>query len=376
MLEPALLARLDHPCVVRVLDFFPVGKTKLAMALEFIAGDDLKTAIEGSGRFSPAAVRDLLIQIGGVLAEVHAKGIVHRDLKPANILVDRSGPRPRYVLSDFGVGEEDFGIRSEKKVAGTYLFMSPEQLRGRPGSQSDLWAVGVVAYRMLTGNYPFPGPTLAEVARQIQLSTPPPPSSAIGEVIDADLERTILRLLDRSETERIGSAKELLQSLGHNGDSKLVLAEEPSRPESRVERRRQTLEESLVRKIRSSTIWMLVWGIAYLLLHGPVAGTLMLAGMLLFYRAFARFSGRKKAGLILISYLVIVASQLGGAYSNSVGFKIDSDLSRYRASWFLRADDSVGFDAGADREHFYRGDLLVRSRGNAHTGVFCLCPRE
>ena len=99
------------------------------MALEFIAGDDLNTVIEGSGRFSPAAVRDLLIQIGGVLAEVHAKGIVHRDLKPANILVDRSGPRPRYVLSDFGVGEEDSGIRSEKKVAGTYLLMSPEQWR-------------------------------------------------------------------------------------------------------------------------------------------------------------------------------------------------------------------------------------------------------
>jgi serine/threonine-protein kinase len=304
MSEPALLAKLDHPCVVRVLDYFPHGKDKLAIALEFVDGEDLKAVIDTTNQFPPTIVRELLVQIGGALAEVHAKGVVHRDLKPANILVDRSGLRPRYVLTDFGVGEEDTGIRLEKKVAGTYLFMAPEQLRGRPGPQSDLWALGVIAYRMLTGKYPFPGPTIADLARQIQLSTPPPPSAVSGQSIDATLEQAVLRLLDRSETERIGSAKELLTILGHKGNSKQVLTADPTRPDTRVVQRQQSLDETLSRGVRVSTIWAVIWAILFLVIRGssPVAGLMLLAGFILFYRAHNRLAGWSKAGLILTTF--------------------------------------------------------------------------
>ena len=308
MLEPALVAGLDHPCVVRVLDYFVHEQTRVAIAMELVAGDDLKAALGDAERFPPEAVHDLLIQLGGALAEAHAHGVIHRDIKPANILVDRTAGRPRYVLTDFGVGARDEGIRSEKRVAGTVLFMAPEQLRGRPGPQSDLWALGVVAYRMLTGTYPFPGPSVADLARQIQLTTPKPPGEVTGGPADPALERVVLRLLDRSETERLGSAGELLRELGHTGDSKAVLAAaSTARPASRLGARRQSLDETLRRGLRRNYLWMAVWFGVYLVMTNPVTGVVTIGGLAVFYRAHARWRGWRQVAGILAA-LVLIAS--------------------------------------------------------------------
>ena len=308
MLEPALVAGLDHPCVVRVLDYFVHEQTRVVIAMELVPGEDLKAALGDGERSPPEAVRDLLIQLGGALAEAHAHGVVHRDIKPANILVDRTGGRPRYVLTDFGVGARDEGIRSEKRVAGTVLFMAPEQLRGRPGPQSDLWALGVVAYRMLTGTYPFPGPTVADLARQIQLTAPKPPGEVAGGPADPALERAVLRLLDRSETERLGSAVELLRELGHTGDSKAVLAAATTaRPASRVGARQRSLDETLRRGVRRNYLWMAFWVGLFLVLTNPLTGLLTIGGLAVFYRAHARWTGRRKVAGILAA-LALIAS--------------------------------------------------------------------
>ena len=175
LVEPALLSRIKHPNVVGLESHF-VHDGKLVLAMEYVPGGDLKAQLDRGVPFSADKVHDFLVQIGSALVEAHAQHIVHRDLKPSNVLVDSTGPRVRYVLADFGVGRATEGVQSEKNVGGTYLYMAPEQLRGRPGPQSDLWAVGVIAYQMLTGKLPFPGPTPQEVARQIQYTDPPPPS--------------------------------------------------------------------------------------------------------------------------------------------------------------------------------------------------------
>jgi hypothetical protein len=307
MLEPALVASLDHPCIIRVTDYFAHQGTRLAMAMEYVDGEDLKAAIDSSERFPQATVREMLVQIAGALAEAHAKGVVHRDLKPANVLLDRAAGRTRYVLTDFGVGIRDAGIKSEKRVAGTYLFMAPEQLRGRAGPQSDLWALGVIAYRMLTGKYPFPGPTVAELARQIQLTTPPPPGELAEEPLDPDLERAVLKLLDRSETERTASAKDLLAELGHRGDAKSVLADRPeARTVTRVGTRQESLDETLRRGVRRNYVWMGVWAGLYFLCTSPLNAAVMICAMVVFYRAHARMAGWRKAGAILASFVLIV----------------------------------------------------------------------
>src|SRR5262249_50014460 len=180
-----------------------------------------------------AEVRDLLVQLASALAHAHQRGIIHRDIKPGNILVIPDGLRRRFVLTDFGISRQTEGIQLEKHTGGTYLFMAPEQLRGRPGPQSDLWAWGAVPYRLLRGGMPFPGRFLAERPRQIFYAPPPVPGPLCPEPLDPKLEAVVLRLLDKSLQERVGSAEELLRELGYRGAPEEVLSgARPSRPKA------------------------------------------------------------------------------------------------------------------------------------------------
>ena len=281
MLEPALLSQLDHPCIVGIEDYFR-DRGRLVLALEFIEGEDLKTMLDRGETFSPAQIRDLLLQIGSALATAHARNIVHRDIKPSNILTLRDGQRQKYVLTDFGIGHQVEGIQDQKRTGGTFLFMAPEQLRGRPGPQSDLWSLGVVAYRMLTGRLPFPGPTLPELSHQILYGVPTPPSAVCAEAVDADLEKVILRLLDKSLHERVASADELARFLGFHGKPAEVLSEVRTRARKPVPS--DTLDRKLARAITWRK-WLLGALLAlYLLPSGPLTTALLLAGLWLFVK--------------------------------------------------------------------------------------------
>ena len=152
---------------------------------------------------------------------------MHQDLKPSNVLVDSSGARVRYVLPTSHRPTAE--VQSEKNIGGTFLYMAPEQLRGRPGPQSDLWAVGVIAYQMLTGKLPFPGSTPQELSRQIHYTDPPPPSAVTGQALPGRLEETVLGLLRKSLSERTASATELLGQLGDRHEQATI---EPKRSTS------------------------------------------------------------------------------------------------------------------------------------------------
>lgn len=281
MLEPALLSQLNHSCIVGIEDYFQ-HKGKLALVLEYVEGEDLKAMLDRGETFSPEQIRMLLTQIGGALATAHARQIVHRDIKPGNILVVRDGPNLRFVLTDFGIGQRVEGIQDRKHTGGTYLFMAPEQLRGRPGPQSDLWALGVVAYRLLTGKMPFPGPSLPELANQILYVNPEPPSQA-GAGSDSELEAIILRLLEKSLQERTPTAEALLRQLGHEGLPSDVLTRSSIQAKKRV-----ASDETLERKLERSLFWRRFWLIVIMLLYlvpsGPISTATLLIGCLLFYR--------------------------------------------------------------------------------------------
>jgi serine/threonine-protein kinase len=173
--EPMLLSKLRNPSVVGVQDYF-IHQGQLVIALEYIPGGDLRAHLAKNGPFSSVEVRELLFQLGGALAEAHSKGIIHRDIKPANIMLDVSTGKRRFVLTDFGIGREGGGLLIRKLAGGTLPYMSPEQLRGRPVVQSDLWALGVVAYQALTGKFPFTGETRQELTRSVYYDTPTAPS--------------------------------------------------------------------------------------------------------------------------------------------------------------------------------------------------------
>lgn len=304
--EPALLAQVKHPCVVGVEDYF-TAEGKLAIALEFINGEDLKAILDRGEQFAPEQVRTLLIQLAGALSAAHAQQIVHRDIKPANILVDRTGGQIRYVLTDFGIGRRHEGLQAEKRAGGTYHFMAPEQLRGRPGPQSDLWALGVVAYRMLAGRLPFPGPSLPELSRQIQFLTPPPPSEVRGEPLPAELEAAVMKLLDKSLNERTSAAEQLLRDLGYEGDSANV-THEPSR--SAITQRGEPLQQRLVRSIWRNRIILIACIVTYILPAGVISGSLLIAGIALFFVSQSgdrRRSVRRRAGITLAALAVLAS---------------------------------------------------------------------
>jgi serine/threonine-protein kinase len=277
LLEPAVLSRLDHPNIVGIEDYFLLGED-LVLALEYIDGDNLQSLLDQGRVFTQAEVRDLLVQMASALAEAHGKDVVHRDIKPSNILVARGSDGPRYVLTDFGIGQLSEGIQTRKRTGGTYAYMAPEQLRGRPGPQSDLWALGVVAYRLLAGSLPFPGPSLNDLSHQIQYAAPPPPRSTTAETIDAELERVVLRLLDKSLEERVASASELLRQLGvRRSDLK-------GRPTKRPTKGGVSLDRRLDDQIKWRRFLVAVCILLYLLIgSGLLTGLLKIGGMVLFF---------------------------------------------------------------------------------------------
>ncbi|MCI0488028.1 MAG: AAA-like domain-containing protein [Blastocatellia bacterium] len=157
--EMEALARIDHPGVVGVLDTGEMPDKKPFLVMQFVEGVDLRLVIK-SGRMELARVADIIRQTGHALNAAHEKGILHRDIKPANIMLQPLGEGQEHVkLIDFGIAtvkDSHFGSDKEiSQVAGTIAYMAPEQLLGRPTASSDIYALGVVAYEMVTGRRPF-----------------------------------------------------------------------------------------------------------------------------------------------------------------------------------------------------------------------------
>jgi serine/threonine protein kinase len=315
MTEPALLAQVKHPCVVGVEDYFSVDG-KLAIALEFINGEDLKTILDRGDAFTADQVRTFLIQLGGALCAAHAQQIVHRDIKPANILVDRTGGKLRFVLTDFGIGRRQEGVQIEKHAGGTFHYMAPEQLRGRPGPQSDLWALGVVAYRLLTGQLPYPGPSLSELARQIQFVTPQPPGELHGWPLPSDLEAAVMKLLNKSLNERTSSAEELLSDLGYQGDStKVTLAPARTTTADRLE----PIHERMDRTVSRNRIGLIACILLYILPTGIIGGTLLLGGITLFFMSQSEPRVRRWWGPARLTSAALVVLLCAQAWTLGVG---------------------------------------------------------
>ncbi len=318
LLEPAVLSRLRHPCIVGLEDYFVQGDD-LVLALEFIEGRDLRSLLEEGATFTQADVRELLLQLASALAAAHQQHVVHRDIKPANILVQRKAEGGwRFVLTDFGIGQVREGIATRKQTGGTYLFMAPEQLRGRPGEQSDLWALGVVAYRLLTGRMPFPGPGIKQLTNQILYGAVTPPSQICKDPVNPELEKAVLHLLDKSLQERTASAEELLRDLGHKGAADTL-------PEAARKQDHGPVGRSLDQKLARGILWrkavLAACVVVYLLPGGLISGLLLLVGMVVFYFGQRQDPGRRRVLLTLASFGVLAGHLAMLYFFASLDFK-------------------------------------------------------
>ena len=204
--EARLAAAIEHPNVVRVFEFDPSGPF---LVMEFMAGGTLEDRLAAHRALSPADVRPLLDALLEGLAAVHRRGVVHRDLKPANVFFDAAGT---VKLGDFGVAHlADLSATLTGAMLGTMAFMAPEQISGgrQPTAATDLYAVGVLLVRMLTGALPFPGPDFV----QQHLESLAPAPSALRPALGAAYDALVADLLAKDPAARPQSCDDLRSRL-------------------------------------------------------------------------------------------------------------------------------------------------------------------
>jgi len=209
--EARVAAAVSHPNVVQVYDAGQDGDIRF-LVMEWVEGGDLAQFMRQNAPVPlDQAVRIALDVLHG-LAAIHRAGIVHRDVKPANVLIDRQG---RAKLTDFGIARrhDEPTLTSPVELLGTAPYVAPERIRGEPATPaSDLYAVGVLLYELLTGRLPFPGQTPEELLAQ-HVHAPPIPPRRWRHDIPPALERVVLRALAKDPSARYRSAEAMAAAL-------------------------------------------------------------------------------------------------------------------------------------------------------------------
>ncbi len=232
--EGRALAQLSHPNLVTLVDRGS-SENEDYLVFEYVEGRSLKEVIR-DGRMSIADFGSIVGQVAEGLAHAHMAGIVHRDVKPQNILIDRQG---HAKVTDFGIatGPDWTRVTKAGAIIGSARYMSPEQIRSKPvDARSDIYSLGVVMYEMLTGNPPFDGTNMPEIARQ-HLNSPPPSLSGLRNDLPAGLEKLVMRCLAKDADDRFSSMDELLGALVGLGLYAPQRTAEVSNPNRRSHRR-------------------------------------------------------------------------------------------------------------------------------------------
>jgi tetratricopeptide (TPR) repeat protein/predicted Ser/Thr protein kinase len=211
--ELLLASKVSHKNVLRIHDLGDVDGLKF-ISMAYIEGEDLHHLLEKRGRLAPDYAADIAHQLCEALEAAHAQGVVHRDLKPQNVLIDREG---NAYVSDFGLAKSlEAGaamMTGTGEILGTPRYMSPEQVEGKPADgRSDLYALGLILYEMVTGDVPFKGDSTLQVMYQRIKDRPKDPQSVNPEVPDY-LARIIMRCLERDPDHRYQTAQEIIRDL-------------------------------------------------------------------------------------------------------------------------------------------------------------------
>jgi serine/threonine-protein kinase len=226
--EARAVTRLTHPNTIRILDHGSTEDGVRYIAMELLHGLDVDALVRNRGPLPPARLIHLALQACGSLEEAHRAGIVHRDLKPANLFVARGfeGGDELKVL-DFGLARVMRGATAsspspatpEGIICGTPAFISPEAVSGDPvDARSDVYSLGAVLYFMATGTVVFPHLTIAECVLAHVGRAPEPPSKRCA-LVPPDVERIILRCLEKAPEKRYPGVAALAADLARCADA-------------------------------------------------------------------------------------------------------------------------------------------------------------
>lgn len=217
-LEAETLAALDHPNIVILHDFGDLDDGRFFLAMEYIPGPRLSDVLRDGPLPCERALR-LITQIAGGLRYAHRRGVVHRDLKPSNLLIRQQDDGTELMkVVDFGLvklTENDQSITRAGLILGSPHCMAPEQVKGQPvDHRADIYAIGILLFRTLTGQYPFHGPNSA-ATMIAHLNQPVPSFFSVAPdlVVPEGLEEAVRKCLEKDPIQRFDSMQDVIEAL-------------------------------------------------------------------------------------------------------------------------------------------------------------------
>jgi eukaryotic-like serine/threonine-protein kinase len=223
--EARASSKVRHENVVEVTDFGETEHGRPFMVMEFLEGESLSATLRRQGPLPWERARPMLVQLLAALQAAHEHGVIHRDMKPENVFrISRMGSDDFLKVFDFGIAKVLLGddgspakpLTIEGQILGTPAYMSPEQCLGDPvDARADLYAVGIIAYEMITGRPPFEGKETSKLLYD-QVYSPMPDMSEVappGTKIDRRAEALVLRALEKDRDQRYATAQEFAEAL-------------------------------------------------------------------------------------------------------------------------------------------------------------------